>query len=300
LEESGELVPALSPEAPGPGENLTIRVSSPDVSLAGFLILWRENGVLKKEGVGETLYETKTGPAGSVLNISVSARRANEFLSKEISVRPAEASLVWEADVYTPMFYQGKGLASHQSEVRFVALVDMFDNSGKKASPQNIFYEWSVGNKVDKGRSGLGKDTFRLRGEIVSRSKDVLLLASLPNTNIKARAGVLLDFVEPELLVYKENPLSGLRESEVARSVPIEEGEATFVAEPYFFSRDIFNSGRLAFDWRVGGRKIENLKTSNKITIGGENKGSSAVSVSVLNPVSFLQKAFASFSVVLR
>jgi len=75
-------------------------------------------------------------------------------------------------------------------------------------------------------------------------------------------------------------------------------GESTFIVEPYFFSRRSFDSGSLDYKWNADNRRLDELIKSRRITFTSDIKGRSLVSVEVSNPISLLQFAKKTFSVL--
>lgn len=288
-----------SPTYPRAGDTLNITIYSNTLSLDILMIGWSKGEKLIKEGIGERTYETKVGKLGSSETIFVNVLRGDgEFVRKSINIRPANVSLIWEADSYTPPLYLGKGLASHQSAVRVVAIPSLVDSSGNKLSSSNLFYEWSVDGSVVGPQSGRGKNVFSFTGPLTSRPKSLSLIVSSADGSLVARGTETVKFVNPEVIVYEENPLTGLRNENSLIVGNVNSVEKTFIVEPYFFSRNAFDTGLLNYEWRSGGNKLDFLKKSKWITFSGETSGRSSVSIRVINPSTILQMASAVFSVV--
>jgi len=103
----------VRPQAPRPGDTVSITAQSfsADVNRSNFT--WSVNGKVIKRGLGENKIEFRTGEAGSVSVVRVIVETPTlGTLSSELTLRPARVNLIWEADSYTPPFYQGKALPS--------------------------------------------------------------------------------------------------------------------------------------------------------------------------------------------
>jgi len=288
----------VSPGNPGANDLVSLTVISSLSLLQNSLITWTKNGVNEKSGLGETRHQTRVGGLGGVTNITVTVSDNDSSLQKSVSIRPAEVKLIWEADSYTPVFYKGKGLASYQSKVKVVAIPSLINSSGNKLGDGGLIYEWSLDGKLDGKQSGTGKNVFNFKGGIVPRPKRVTLFVRSQDSFISARKSILVNFVEPRILVYKENPLTKMKGVFSMNVGSVKEGESTFVVEPYFFSEEAIDKNLLDYKWIVDGRVFNNLEKSRKIIFGSDVTGKSTVSVEISNPSNILQTIKKIFNVV--
>jgi len=254
---------------------------------------------VENRGVGEREYQTKVGDLGEASVITVSIVGSSGSVVREsVTIIPAEVHLVWEADSYTPTFYRGKALASHQSEVRVIAIPNLIDTRGRKLGSSSLSYNWSLDGKLDRDRSGVGRDVYSFNGYLVSRPVTVSLLIKSAGGSISASKSVVVNFVEPEILIYKENPLTGIKSNSSLKLGTVQGGESTFIAEPYFFSRKALDKGLLEYEWIADNRRLEELRGQKEIVFSSDVIGRSSVSVRVSNPLSLLQIAESLFRVV--
>lgn len=296
-----ELTISISPTNPEAGETISLTVTSNLSSLRSRFISWSKDGTKEREGVGETRYKSKVGRLGESHTFTVTViDNSGNTIKQSINVRPAEVILIWEADSYTPIFYKGKGLASHQSEIRVIAIPYLINSNGIRLNEKNLTYEWRVGGVLDSKQSGVGKSTFRFVGKLVSRPQTVTLLTSSASGIISARKTITIDFIDPEIIIYEKNPLTGIRGSFSLSLGFVKETESTFIVEPFFFSRKALEGGSIEYKWTVDGKRLDNLKKVREITFGGDTAGESLVSIEVLNPFSLLQRARGLFKVIVN
>jgi hypothetical protein len=300
LSPSEELEILMSPQNPRPNETVYLRVTSNSTELNNSLISWSRNGVVEKKGVGEKSYEITAPKPGNSITITVTSTRNGNISSNSVVIRPASVSLIWEADSYTPKFYKGKGLAVHQSNIRVIAMPSLVNSPGNKLNSKNLIYEWSLNGFVDKNQSGVGKDIFKFKGSLISKSKLVTLSVASEGGSLSAQENITIRFGEPEILIYKKNPLTGTKNNHSLINVVVEGIESTFIAEPYFFSKQLFDSGYLRYKWTVDGNSVDSLDGSRKITFSSDIWGRSSVSVEISNPINLLERARRMFNVVVN
>ena len=290
----------MSPQNPRPNEAVSLRVTSNFAGLDSFLISWSIDGVVKKRGVGEKNYKITAPELGDSITITVTSAKNGRVLNDSVVLRPVNVSLIWEADSYTPKFYKGKGLAVHQSNIRVIAMPSLVNSPGNKLNSKNLIYEWSLNGSVDKNQSGVGKDIFKFKGSLISKPKLVTLSVASEGGSLSAWENITIRFGEPEILIYKKNPLTGTKNNHSLINVVVEGIESTFIAEPYFFSKQLFDSGYLRYKWTVDGNSVDSLDGSRKITFSSDIWGRSSVSVEISNPINLLERARRMFNVVVN
>ena len=296
-----ELTILVSPQNPRPNELVSFNVVSSFPNLSNFYITWSKDGIIVKEGNGITNYKTVVGSLGKrhIITVTVTAD-GREKIRESITIRPSKVSLVWEADSYTPIFYKGKGLASHQANVKVVAIPSLVNTEGVRFDERSLLYEWKLDGKKDNLQSGAGKNIFKFTGSLVSRPKTVSVVVSTKSGLTTASNMETINFVEPKILIYKKNPLTGIRNNLSIKTGFVEDNESTFVSEPYFFSRQAYNSNLLEYNWVIDNNKFDNLRKSKEVTFSGEVSGKSNVSIKIINPNRILQGARSLFDVIVN
>jgi hypothetical protein len=293
-----ELTITMSPQHPKGGESVAFSLISNLSGLEEAFITWSKNGVVEKSATGLTRYQMVVGDIGNSSLVKVVVTRESGVSEASLTIRPGEVYLIWEADSYTPPLYKGKALASHQSKIKVVAIPDLRGIGGGKMGSNSLLYEWSLDGKVDGEQSGVGKNIFSFRGPLVSRPKTVSLLVTSDSGNTSARSDVTINFIDPVLVLYKKNPLTGIKNNLSLNTGFVEESESTFIIEPYFFSEESFSKNLLDFRWVVDGNVLDILNKSMEIIFSGKTSGKSTVSVRVSNPNSLLQTTSKRFNII--
>lgn len=207
-------------------------------------------------------------------------------------VLPSGVDILWEADVYTPPFYKGKGLATRQSTIRFVAIPE-----ATFGAPQDLHYTWRLGTRVLGNESGINRQTLVLEQDIISRIHTVIVEVrdSTGDSAILAAASVNVPQFQPQLVLYENNPLLGVLFGNELESSALLEEEITVEAYPFFFSSPKDN-GDLIYTWAVNDGSSEEQSGSRITLRRGEESGRATVSLVVQNSQRILQSASAFFS----
>jgi len=299
---------SLSPESPGINKEVVVTLQSESVDLGLSNIKWTLNGSVRLVGVGERRARFTTGGLGSTsrINVVVETDTGDSF-TREVSVRPGEVNIIWEAFSYTPPFYKGKALSSSASLVTLVALPEIADSQGKKIDPKKLVYTWSQSGVVLGNSSGVGKQSVILQNEV--RREEPLVASvsvSLGGSSARLRDVAVVPVFEQEVLIYEKRPLEGVVYSSVLQDVySFEQDEVIFRAEPYFFSLDDVFSGLLGYRWRVNGEDIAvpRKDQGKEITFRreGVEEGQAIVALEIVNnniPFRIFQEAKSSFNIL--
>jgi len=207
------------------------------------------------------------------------------------SVRSQTVDLLWQGDVYTPPFYEGKSLWSKQSGIVLMAVPQGLGN------PNNINYKWSSNGTVLGSISGIGRNSLYFTDTIFSKPQNFKIEIVGADGGVLASNTVTLVPTSQELLVYENNPLYGLMfNKEVGNNYKFSNQETSFSAFPLFFSVDRYNDNNLNYSWRTGAGVKEN---SNSITFRAPegSNGSSQISISIANTLEIAQRVSKSFLV---
>lgn len=289
-----EVILKMNPEIPAPKENVSIRVENYSTDLNKSLIIWRLNGINQKQEVGLINYSFVAPEAGRQTTVEVEIQKPNGAgtLKKSLKIAPAGLDLVYEAQTYTPPLYKGRALFSHQSNVIVAAIPDFVEN-GIKLSKENIVYTWEKNDQVIQSISGLGKDSVNFQGDLISRPFTVSVTAQSPNSNIKAKRRITINPINPNVVIYENNPLYGnIFEKALNTAFNFDREELGITAIPYFFSSNKKDTSSLKYNWFENGKQISNDSFGsfiNYTNIGREKSGVSNLSVSVSNTDKILQ-----------
>jgi hypothetical protein len=215
-------------------------------------------------------------------------------MQQSIAINPSSVDLVWESQGYTPPFYKGKALFSYQNDVVIIAMPHIV-SGGKEISPKNLIYKWSKNGTVDEDQSGYGKDTFTVKGSILSRAFNVSVEVSSSDTTAVGNA--IVGPTDPLVVFYEKSPLYGIEFQEALQGTVAMQGqEMSVTAIPYFFGS--LDTKALSYDWKINGAEIDRdlSQSTRTFRYAAGTKGTSNISVSIQHDSKVLQLASQSFS----
>lgn len=281
----------LIPSYPVPYQNTYVNLSLYTNDLDSAKIIWLKNGKIEQEGIGLKNYSFRTGKAGEEIRIEVVVVLSNGLsFNKSFTINPASVDVIWEADSYTPPFYQGKALHPRQGSLKLVANPEFYkDNS--RIPPENLVYNWYLGEDALQDQSGYGRRVAIIDGNILGDTERIYLLVTDPKNNISAENYLDISPVEPEILFYENNSYYGyLFNQALSGTVDLRSSEIQIVAEPYFISRD---GNLIEYNWRLNSGSSNELKNSRSAVFRkpeGE-EGESLIRVNINNLQRILQFA---------
>lgn len=194
--------------------------------------------------------------------------------------------ILWQANTYTPPFYEGRALWSTQSGITLVAIPQGLDN------PSNLNYKWSRNSTVLGSSSGVGKNSLAFLDSILSKPQTItveIVRETGDGETVLAKGETTVTPTKPFLLVYENNPLYGFMfHQAISDEYKLPEGEVTFTAFPYFFGAASRLSPDFTYEWRTN---TGGLETRGSVTYRApeDASGSSQVSLRVLNKKSITQ-----------
>jgi hypothetical protein len=276
----------VSPEVPGPNQQVTIEVQGVGTFIGDAQITWQQDGKTTKSGVGERSYTFVTGALGSATSVHVSIQSStNGSFSKDFVFRPSAVNLVWEADTSAPPLYRGKPLYSAGSALKIVAFPTVVIN-GSRVAAQSLSYQWSRGDQALPGQSGLGRSALSISGDQLQASEDITVDVYF-GALLVARGGVSVLATTPELLLYERDSLRGLlTDYALPSSIALVNKEITIAAQPYFFSNAALKSGALQYAWTLNGNEIAGPDSARGVLTlrqTGSGQGGATLSVSLQN-----------------
>lgn len=230
----------ITPEHPGPYEQVEVRVTSHLTDLNRAELFWYVDNQLVRSGRGVRSHALEVGGLGSVTTVELIVRTIDgKRITKQFTFRPAEVSLLWEAQSYTPPFYKGRALASPQATVKLVAQPEFVLTSGEKLSPDELVYTWKRGNQVLQEESGYGANVAYIQAPKPFGETDITVeVSSLYNT-YQAEQTLNIPVVDPRVVIYKKDPLAGINFANATQGIAESVGsEVTLFAAPYYFSLD--------------------------------------------------------------
>ncbi len=292
----------VSPRFPKPDTTVTITAQSfsTDLNRAGFS--WVSGGKVIKQGTGATSVTVPSGKAGSLTSVSVTVTTTDiGTISQTASWRPADITLVWKSDGYTPPFYLGKALESYGASFRATAIPEFFTGAGKRLDPKTLVYTWKKNGTIDPNQSGYGKDSFTSsQASYIRGGDDINVEVSNNDGSIIATKTTTISPGIPEIIFYGESPLYGIQyEKALNGTFNLTAEEVTLRAEPFNVSTNNIFTG-LSFDWSINSESVPSFKDKNKITLrkAGSVGGQSDVSLSIQHQTKILQGGIAGINII--
>ena len=205
---SSDISVNLTPENPGPFQDVSISLQSYIVDLDKASINWIVDGKPSPSGTGNKTLRITTGGTGTTTSVIVEITiNGTDTIKKNIVIQPAEIDLLWQAiDSYVPPFYKGKALPSSESRIKIVALPQV-KIGGKNYRTNDFTYSWSRSYAVSLPDSGFAKNTFVYKNSYINDSDTVSVVAEAVGSSASARSEITLKPGSPKILFYENNPL---------------------------------------------------------------------------------------------
>ena len=279
------LVVSKKPEYPGPNELVEISIKSHITDLKRADISWYVNGRLKESGEGLFHFSFFTENIGSINTVKISVKTFEGIYFERIIVfRIANVDLLWEAKTHTPPFYKGRPLASHESEIRIVAIANFVLNN-RNINPKNLLYVWREGGVVNEKASGFGKDTYYANTGIPFNTLDVSVEVISRDEKITAINNIKIKTIDPRIVFYKKSPLEGiLFNMAIPQSLSIPTlAEVEIVSEPYFASKKGFSH-----KWYMNNKELTE-KSRSLVIRNVQGFGISNIMSIIKNPIKTFQ-----------
>ena len=307
-----DLVLKTSVKFPKSGETFRVEARSFAFDLTRANVDWFLNGKLVASGRGLRVQEFTATRLGSVMNIETAAI-SETGVEYEASLFAAinDVDLILHPLTYAPAFYRGSPLPTPGSIVEITALPHVFPASpaggrnGVRVSAANLIYEWKIDNIFLGNESGGGKNKLTLALADVSGSDYIVSVkvslpagqVGLPDNNVAAEKSVRVQTVNPEILFYRTNSLTGILPSAFS-SLKISAGEKIAVsAEPYFF--DLVSLAKAAFSWLADGAPLKDIKNPRVLELesqaGSDSQG--AFNLKIEDKKTIFQNAEANLSI---
>lgn len=286
---NGNLV--LTPQNPGPYEQVTIKLESYSFDPTRSNITWTVNNKIVKSGYGETSISLKTGQEGvqSIVRVSAVTNDSQKY-EAGIVLAPQSIDLIWEAiESYVPPFYKGKALPGEGSLVKITALPSFY-SQGKKIPAEDISYNWSLNSEVAQNLSGFGKQTFTTYLDYLSNTNEIKVVAqTLDGNSAEKRITILPNAINP--IFYESDPTLGPNYAYALPNYLEIKKDLFLVVEPYFISSKGTSAGGLTYNWSLNGLPITPSDNTH-ITLHPKEgyTGVSAINVSISNSKRILQE----------
>lgn len=289
----------LTPEFPKAGDTVAIHLQSYSTPLDQATISWIVGGKVISKGFGLADFSVVAGKVGSKSMVTAKIVTANgSVVNKTITIQPADIDLLWQAMSYVPPFYQGKALYPHQGLIIFTAVPNVSADQSITKSIGSYIYTWKKDNDVLGDFSGYGKNTFALRGTIISRPFTMEVdVSSIAGISLGS-ASITITPQSPQVTFYENNPLLGVLYNKSLSSYAMQEKELSILAVPFYY-----NAGSepvdLQYKWTMNGQSIASQSDPSILTVRNTAgvSGNSTIGLQISNTLKTLQFASNSMSV---
>lgn len=289
----------LSPESPGPYQNVTATLVSYSVDLDRVNISWSINGEPALSGVGKKVFSFTTGDIGASSRVTINVADPAGTINKTITVIPGSVDLLWQvSDAYAPPFYRGKALPAPQSTIKIVAMPNI-QSDGSITKPSLLVYKWTRNYKADSDASGYGKNIFSFKNSYLDPEESIQVSVTQASGEASAEKKISIATIPPFVLFYENNPLQGVFfERALGDSFSMSNNEMRVDAEPYFFS-SADKQNNIMYSWQLNGSPVSGSPDdpSSLVLRNQGGKGTARVSLSVTRPSKIMQSAGNAFSV---
>jgi hypothetical protein len=286
----------MSPEVPGPGDQVTIEAQGVGSFLGDATVTWQQNGKTVLTGVGERRFTFTAGPLGSITRIHVTVDSSTNGVSeRDFTIAPSVVHLLWEADTSTPPLYRGKALYSAGATFRVIALPQVV-SGGATVSYNNLSFQWKLNDDPVVAQSGMGRSSASFQGSQL-KAGEVVNVDVYLNSFLVGRASISVPATDAELFIYQKDPLRGvLYDQALPANVSLIDPEVTLQAQPYYFSKDSVSGGAAAYAWTLNGAPTSGPDSARGLLTlrqAGSGEGDAVLGVSFQNndPSKFVQTA---------
>ena len=291
---------SITPQYPKAGDTVAIHLQSNSTPLDEANISWIVGGKIVSKGFGLTDLNVTAGKVGSSQKVTAKVTTSNgSVVNKIITIQPADIDLLWQATSYVPPFYEGKALYPHQGLITFTAIPNISASKSVTKTIGSYIYTWKKDGDVLGDFSGYGKNTFSLRGTVISRPFTIEVDVSSTDGTALGSAAVGVTPRSPRVYLYENNPLLGVLYNKSITNYVMPGKELSITAEPFFFNTGTEPSN-LQFTWTMNGQTTQTMANDpSTLTLRNETdlSGNSTIGVQISNVLKTLQFASNSFSV---
>ncbi|MEX0918937.1 MAG: hypothetical protein WDZ85_03170 [Candidatus Paceibacterota bacterium] len=284
----GTLEAEVKPKEPKPNEMITVKLKGFGFNLNLSKVTWAVNDEVLAEGIGLAEFSFRNGRVGWITSVdAIITTPDNRFIVKNLTFRPAEVELLFEANSFIPNWYRGAALPTAGSLLTVMAEpnIRVFD---QLIDARELVFEWTRNNTRLTGSSGLGRNTITFTLNPETERAVVGVKVSHPSSGITASGNLTINANQAEILLYEVKPLSGVNQAKVLNNQNHQaEGDViSLKAEPFYFPiNDVLS--QLQYIWKAGEEVIKDISSRQREITFQTNQssaGSSIISVEVNNP----------------
>ena len=228
----------ITPSYPRPYQSVSIVPRSTLVDLSASTVEISVNGISIYSGSGTEGATTRVGGLGEKTTVLLKVTDpSGQTYSKQVTLRPAEVSLVMEPVSTTHPFYLGGSLVAGGGDVRLIAIPDLRTAPGTRLSAGSLIYNWRIGDQLLTDYSGIGRSTLTASAPPRYRNAVVTVTVTTPDNTLVGEAKTTVTPVDPIARIYQNDPLLGPNfDVALGSRFSMPDTEATFRAVGYFFA----------------------------------------------------------------
>jgi len=293
----------VAPEAPQPGQKVTIAAQGVGGFLGGATITWTKDGKVALSGLGETTFSFTAGALGTQTRVQVRIVSSSQgTITHDFTFLPSLVNLIWEADTSVPPLYRGKSLYTAGSSIKVVAFPTIVVK-GVRVPSGSLTMQWFVQDTPAPEQSGLGRTSISFAGDQL-QAQETVAVDVYYGANKVARGEITIPTSQPLVLLYVKDPLRGVvYDTVLPTSIALNAKEFTVQAVPYFFSNSSLKNRSVTYGWTlnddeaVGPNSAKGILTLRQAGVG---QGAAQLAVTLQNTESdkFVQTANAVLQLV--
>ncbi|MES2087931.1 MAG: hypothetical protein V4467_02970 [Patescibacteria group bacterium] len=298
--QSGGIIINSDPANPKPRQFVTVTIQSYTTDLDRSEVSWFVNGVLQKKAIGEKSFLFKTGGLGSFSNILVTIKTPEgEFLQSVLNINPASLDLMWEAQSYTPPFFEGKASYPFEGSVKIVAMPSISNENGVAINPKTLVYTWSINGDAVSKVSGYGRNFMFLDGTIPINATTVSVEAATLDKKYVAKNSITITPSSSQIILYEDSPTLGvLYNKALTGSLDLQNQEIRIASIPFFLSAKNREDGTLKYEWTQNDQQVNSSDTSSlSFKQSGGAAGNALIGVQVSHLTKILQFVHSGLSI---
>ncbi len=294
---------SLSPPQPQSGQLVTATVSSTTEDTQNATIVWLLDEEIQQQEAGGVSFSFIVGDVGSSQSLGVLVKtQSGQVITKAITIQPSQVTLLWEADTYTPPFYQGRSLYTSGSTIRAEAAANFVNSVGKQYLPSDLLYTWSKNGTVIGSSSGVNRATLVTDGPKFFGNYILSVVVRSPDGLQIARSSARIETIDPLILLYESDPLIGIKYHAAIGSNQSFARSALFEVQavPYFMDTESPNRSFLNYAWSVNNTNVLGVADSPStlvVQLSAEESIATRIQVIVDHAQYLLQTGRGSFNV---
>ena len=284
-----------SPEAPAPGQTVTLSASSLTANLDKSDISWSVNGQLVSSAFGQKSININLPFGNQVITIEllVKTTEGEKFYAKK-TINPSRVILITEAgDSYVPYWYSGKAEVARAGKFKVFAYTEIYSGN-KRLQPSELVYKWSVRDEPALESSGVGKSTlnYKLQDEY-GDNVPVSVTISPINNDAEYSANTEITPKNPEVYFYLGDEAGNIiNQNSIVNNQTVKSRIFSIISEPFFFSTDYLKTKNLEYSWSINGEEQQGLDRSSKLFKLPEGaSGTASVDLSIRHVSRIFQEA---------